>query len=144
MKNSAVFAADEPTPYAPNLKVAEFMGLIVESESTVASRVARRLGWPASEFPARLFLPCLPRWAVVPALLIRVAMPSVFAADLEVLTDAGNATTAREIRIAAQSLSYNPRRARSFIRDTLGIRCSGRRLLALLRETIGRHLDEEF
>lgn len=67
------------------------------------------------------------RWAL--PLLLRL-WPESFRRDLRELGVAGHATSPDDLKAVAAELRHDPREPRTFLRDTLGVRVSGRQLLA--------------
>ncbi|MCW5556921.1 MAG: hypothetical protein KIT22_03640 [Verrucomicrobiae bacterium] len=57
--------------------------------------------------------------------------PGLFDRDLVVIRRAANATSREEVREQAQDLGNGMLYRRSLVRDTIGVRASGRRLVAL-------------
>jgi hypothetical protein len=57
--------------------------------------------------------------------------PKAFAQDVSVVEDALNATRPEQVKLAIADLHDPARRRRVFWRDSLGLRVSGRRLLAV-------------
>ena len=96
--------------------------------------ICRLRGWPPEQFVEKAFWKCLQPWAVPFAALLWPLRRRVFAQDFDVLRDIANATTTPEVNSAANSLRHDPRHDPSFIRNSLGIRVSGRRLTALIQE----------
>ena len=69
------------------------------------------------------------RWRWV-AILFLHWWPKAFKRDLGGLTSIGNSRSLDELTVAATELLHNPREPRTFLRDGLGVRVSGRQLLA--------------
>lgn len=109
-------------------------------EATVPSfrdAFARGFGVSPDEFERTAFVQCVPWWCrPVAALLVRWE-PGWFALDLQVLRDVARATSLDEIRLLAGDFRGGVRHRFSFVRDCLGIRASGRRLMAMARRVIG-------
>ena len=70
-----------------------------------------------------------PGWRLAVPLLLRL-WPAAFRRDLRELTVAGRATSPDDLKAVAAELRHDPREPRTFLRDTLGVRVSGRQLLA--------------
>lgn len=69
-----------------------------------------------------------PGWRWVLPLLLRL-WPTAFRRDLRELGVAGHATSPDDLKAVAAELRHDPREPRTFLRDTLGVRVSGRQLL---------------
>ena len=103
------------------------------AETPCGELICQRFGWPKEQFLEKAFWRCLPKFAVPFAAILWPWRTRVFARDFEALRDVAAATTTLEINFAANSLRHDPRFNPSFIRDSLGIRVSGRRLNALVQ-----------
>ena len=108
-------------------------GVISAPETPCGELICQRLAWPKDQFVERAFWRCLPKFAVPFAAILWPWRNRIFARDFEALRDVATATTTLEINFAANSLRHDPRYSPSFIRDSLGIRVSGRRLNALVQ-----------
>ena len=75
-------------------------------------------------------------WSWLAPVCVR-AFPQWFRRDLRELTVAGRAMTLEEIKEVASEFrrSHDPRESRTFVRDTLGFRISGRKLMAEAQRT---------
>ena len=109
------------------------------AETPCGELICQRFGWPKDQFLERAFWRCLPKPAIPFAAILWPWRARIFARDFEALRDVAAATTTLEINFAANSLRHDPRYNPSFIRDSLGIRVSGRRLNALVNSARSRN-----
>lgn len=79
----------------------------------------------------------LPGYRPLAFLLIRL-VPDWFSLDLEVLEDIGRSTRLDEVRELCGDFKVGVRHRPSFIRDTLGLRTSGRRVFAIAQQILGQ------
>lgn len=98
---------------------------------TLRHRLAKQLACDPSAVGGWALLECVPPTKRPIYRLARWIQPAVFAQDLSVVEDALNALRPEEVKLAIADLHDPARRRRVFWRDTLGLRVSGRRLLAL-------------
>ncbi len=103
-----------------------------ESPVTLRALYCRVHRCPAAEFERHLFGRTVRSpWGWVAPLVLRL-WPAPFQRDLRELAVAGHAVTPLELREVASEFrkGHDPRERRTFIRDTLGMRISGRKLMA--------------
>ena len=87
-------------------------------------------GCRPDEFERNLFRRAMRTpWGWLTPLLLRLWSLS-FRRDFRELTAAGHALSPGELTSLANEFRDNPREARTFLRDTFGVRVSGRKLLA--------------
>ncbi len=88
-------------------------------------------------FERRMFVRCVsPCYRPLAFVLIRL-VPDWFKLDLEVLEDIGRSTRLDEVRELCGDFKVGVRHRPSFIRDTLGLRTSGRRVFAIAQQILG-------
>jgi hypothetical protein len=85
---------------------------------------------PAEVAPWAL-LECVSPWKRPLYRVARWLQPRAFAQDVGVVEDALNASRPDQVKLAIADLHDPARRRRVFWRDSLGLRVSGRRLLAM-------------
>lgn len=93
-------------------------------------RLAADLGEASPGFERELLLRCMSPWKRPLARLVLALSPKVFQPDLEVMRDAGDTWTLDQVKALVVELK-KPRSGWSLVRDGLGIRASGRRLVHL-------------
>ena|SRR5690349_22136370 len=87
-------------------------------------------------FEAHLLPRALHRRAFPFKWIIRKAMPGFFEMELRTIRYLGNARTSEEFRAELDSYRSEYRRHGGFLRNTLAIRLSGKRLMDVLAETL--------
>ena len=98
---------------------------------------ARQQGCEPEAFERQLFVRCVsPGYRPLAFVLIRL-VPDWFNLDLEVLEDIGRSTRLDEVRELCGDFKVGVRHRPSFIRDTLGLRTSGRRVFAVAQQILG-------
>lgn len=98
---------------------------------------ARLNGCAPEAFERRMFVRCVsPGYRPLAFMLIRL-VPDWFSLDLEVLEDIGRSTRLDEVRELCGDFKVGVRHRPSFIRDTLGLRTSGRRVFAIAQQILG-------
>jgi hypothetical protein len=97
----------------------------------VKAGFCERYGCAPDEFERRVFWRCLYRHALPLAGVIWACNPEFFKTDLQAIRLIGTATSAREVLAEVNSLRDDPRTRSRFLRESLRIRISGKRLLRL-------------
>jgi len=98
---------------------------------------ARLQGCAPEAFERQMFVRCVsPGYRPLAFVLIRL-VPDWFKLDLEVLEDVGKSTRLDEVRELCGDFKVGVRHRPSFIRDTLGLRTSGRRVFAIAQQILG-------
>ena len=98
---------------------------------------ARLHGCTPEAFQQRMFVRCVaPGYRALAFVLIRLT-PHWFRLDLEVLEDIGQSTRLDEVRELCGDFKGGVRHRPSFIRDTLGLRTSGRRVFTIAQQILG-------
>ena len=98
---------------------------------------ARVHGCAPGAFERRMFVRCVsPGYRPLAFVLIRLS-PDWFKLDLEVLEDLGRSTRLEEVRELCGDFKVGVRHRPSFIRDSLGLRTSGRRVFAIAQQLLG-------
>ena len=106
-------------------------------QESLRNAYARLHGGPPEAFERRMFVRCVPpSYRPLAFVLIRLA-PDWFKLDLEVLEDIGRSTRLDEVRELCGDFKVGVRHRPSFIRDTLGLRTSGRRVFAIAQQILG-------
>lgn len=103
--------------------------------ATFRESAEERLGWNKADFEAKAFLASLDPF---PRLLARLVWPlrsRFFGEDIAVMTKVADLTNYNDVFQIAQGFA-DARRDRKFVRDALGLRPRGRRLLALARDVL--------
>jgi hypothetical protein len=103
--------------------------------ATFREAASEELGWKKEDFEAKAFLHCLDPF---PRFVARVLWPwrdRLFREDIAAMRMVSELTNYNDIFQIAQSFG-DARRDHSFLRDQMGIRPRGRRLLALSREIL--------
>ncbi|MBL9173039.1 MAG: hypothetical protein JNL10_05850 [Verrucomicrobiales bacterium] len=93
-------------------------------------------GIVAERFEVHLFLRSVPPLRRPVARLLLLLRPSVFERDFATLREVALATSADEVRQTVVDLRGGPLYRSSMIRDHLGIRASGRRLVNMARRIL--------
>ena len=99
---------------------------------TFQQRYCRLHNCPADSFERHIFRRAVQwPWGWLAPVCVG-AFPHWFRRDFRELTVAGRAVTLQEIKEVASEFrkGHDPREARTFVRDTLGFRISGRKLMA--------------
>ncbi len=99
---------------------------------TFQQRYCRWHGCTADAFERHIFRRAVQwPWGWLAPVFVR-AFPHWFRRDFRELTVAGRAVTLQEIKEVASEFrkGHDPRESRTFVRDTLGFRISGRKLMA--------------
>lgn len=102
---------------------------------TFREAAAEEFGWDKEAFEAKVFLHCLETF---PRILARILWPwrdRFFRVDLAAIGLVADLTSYNDVFQVAQGFA-DSHRDRGFLRDTLGLRPRGRRLLALARELL--------
>jgi hypothetical protein len=97
---------------------------------------ARRFSRSPESFEREVFVRCVPPWYRPVAWAIIRWVPAWFSQDWQVLQDVARATSLEEVRVLSGDFRGGIRHRRSLIRDRIGFRVSGRRLLALARHVL--------
>jgi hypothetical protein len=92
---------------------------------------SRRTGIAPQQFERVLFSLCLPWWKRPAALLIRRVWPRAFAPDFAVLAESGDAHAVFQVSSIANDLRVRVEEGINPVRNWLGLRISGRRLVEL-------------
>ncbi len=98
---------------------------------TLRHRLAKQLACDASAVGSWALLECVSPTKRPLYRLARWIQPSAFTQDVSVVEDALNALRPEQVKLAIADLHDPARRRRVFWRDSLGLRVSGRRLLAV-------------
>ncbi|MBX3732441.1 MAG: hypothetical protein KF791_07575 [Verrucomicrobiae bacterium] len=96
----------------------------------------RRARVPESQFERELFLRCVPPLQRPAARLLLWLDAGLFRRDLETIRTVSVAASADEVRDTAGELGGGMLYRRTWVRDTLGIRASGRRLVAIAKQVM--------
>lgn len=97
---------------------------------------ARDTGLPAPEFERALFLRCVPPIQRPVARVLLWLNPGVFDRDLATMREVAVATSSEDVRLAARDLRGGGFYQRNLLRDAIGVRASGRRLVAIARRVL--------
>lgn len=97
---------------------------------------ARRFSRSPESFEREVFVRCVPPWYRPVAWAIIRWVPSWFSQDWQVLQDVARAASLEEVRVLSGDFRGGIRHRRSLIRDRIGFRVSGRRLLQLARHVL--------
>lgn len=103
--------------------------------ATFREAAAEEFGWKTKDFEANAFLHCLDPF---PRFIARVLWPwrdRLFREDIAAMRLVSELTNYNDIFQIAQSFG-DARRDQNFLRDRMGVRPRGRRLLALAREIL--------
>jgi len=103
--------------------------------ATFRESAEEHLGWDKEDFEAEAFLACLDPF---PRLLARLVWPfkaQLFGEDIAAMSKVADLTSYNDVFQVAQGFA-DARRDRKFLRDAMGIRPRGRRLLSLAREVL--------
>lgn len=103
--------------------------------ATFREAAATEYGWAPEDFEAKVFLHCLEPFPRLLARILRLGRDRFFQADLAAIGLVADLTNYNDIFQVAQSFG-DSHRDRTFLRDTLGLRPRGRRLLSLARELL--------
>ncbi len=98
---------------------------------------SRRNGIAPEQFEGVIFARCLTWWKRPAALLIRSVWPRAFAPDFAVISEAGDAHAVFQVSSIANDLRVRKEDGVNPVRDWLGLRISGRRLV----EVAASHLQ---
>lgn len=98
---------------------------------TLRQRLARLRACEVAEVGSWALLECVSPWKRPAYRLARWLEPKAFSQDVSVVEDALNATRPDQVKLAIADLHDPARRRAVFWRDSLGLRVSGRRLLAI-------------
>jgi len=98
---------------------------------TLRQRLAVLRACEPAEVGAWALLECVYPWKRPLYRFACAVHPKAFAQDVSVVEDALNATRPEQVKLAIADLHDPARRRRVFWRDSLGLRVSGRRLLAV-------------
>ena len=102
---------------------------------TFREKACARYGWEPGNFVSKTLRHCVRPWQLP---LVWMAWPwrrRIYAADLQLIERVAEMTSYNDIYHVAQDFA-DSRRARNFVRDFLGIRPHGRRLLAMARDSM--------
>ncbi len=98
---------------------------------------ARNYRLDPAAFERAVFVRCLPAWCRPVGFILIRCVPSWFRLDLQILEDVSRAGSLEEVRVLSGDFRSGIRQGSSPVRDWLGIRVSGRRVMALAREVMG-------
>ena len=98
---------------------------------TLRQRLATLRACEPAEVSPWALMECVSPWKRPLYRLACWIQPKAFAQDVSVVEDALNATRPEQVKLAIADLHDPARRRRVFWRDSLGLRVSGRRLLAV-------------
>jgi hypothetical protein len=101
------------------------------SSMTLRQRLAELRSCEPAEVGPWALLECVSPWKRPQYRLARWLHPRAFTQDVSVVEDALNATRPEQVKLAIADLHDPARRRPLFWRDSLGLRVSGRRILAL-------------
>lgn len=97
---------------------------------------ARNRHLDPAAFERVVFVRCLPAWCRPLGFVLIRCVPSWFNRDLQILQDVSGASSLEEVRALSGDFRGGVRHRSSLVRDWLGIRVSGRRVLALACEVM--------
>lgn len=100
------------------------------------SAFARTFSRSPESFEREVFVRCVPPWYRPVAWAIIRWVPAWFSQDWQVLQDVARATSLEEVRVLSGDFRGGIRHRRSLIRDRIGFRVSGRRLMGLARQVL--------
>lgn len=103
--------------------------------TTFREAAKERLGWDRADFEAKAFLASLDPFPRLVARLVWPMKSRFFGEDIALMAKVADLRSYNEVFQIAQAFA-DARRDRKFIRDTLGLRPRGRRLLALARDVL--------
>ena len=103
-------------------------------EKTFRELYSDRFGCPAEVFETRVFWRTLHRRSLPLALLVYLFDRDFFRLDLLAIRQLGVTQSAREFRAEVDLFCSEYRMQRSFLRKTLRLRISGRRLMQVLNQ----------
>jgi hypothetical protein len=103
--------------------------------ATFRETAAEEFGWKTEDFEAKAFLHCLDPFPRFIARLLWLWRDRLFREDIAAMRMVSELTNYNDIFQIAQSFG-DARRDQSFLRDRMGVRPRGRRLLALAREIL--------
>jgi len=103
--------------------------------ATFREAAAEEYGWDKEDFEAKVFLQCLETFPRILARILWLWRDRFFKADLAAIGLVADLTSYNDVFQVAQSFA-DSHRDQGFVRDTLGLRPRGRRLLALARELL--------
>ncbi len=105
---------------------------------TFKTRACEVFRWPPEQFSRRLFWLCLHRRALPFAKPILLVKPSFFALDFALLDEVAEINDANELVQDINSFRDDCRMKYRFCHETLRLRISGRRLMALYHQVSRR------
>lgn len=97
----------------------------------------RSAGIPEERFEVHLFLRCVPPLRRPLARILLRIKRSIFERDFTTLRAVAAATSVDEVRRAARDLRGGPLYRSHWVRDRVGVRASGRRLVVIASEVLG-------
>lgn len=103
--------------------------------ATFREAAAEEYGWKPQDFEAKAFLHCLDPFPRFIARVLWLWRDRLFREDIAAMRMVSDLTSYNDIFQIAQSFG-DARRDQSFLRDKIGVRPRGRRLLALAREIL--------
>jgi|GEM_PF-509735 len=103
--------------------------------ATFREAAAQEFGWKTEDFEAKAFLHCLDPFPRFMARVLWLWRDRLFREDIAAMRMVSELTNYNDIFRIAQSFG-DARRDHSFLRDKVGVRPRGRRLLALAREIL--------
>lgn len=103
--------------------------------ATFREAAAEEYGWKTEDFEAKAFLHCLDPFPRFIARTLWLWRDRLFREDIAAMRMVSELTNYNDIFQIAQSFG-DARRDQSFLRDKIGVRPRGRRLLALAREIL--------
>ena len=101
-----------------------------------------RYGWRPEGFERRTFFHCVSAWQRPAAWILWPWRERFFRADLSLIERIGTMTSYNDVYQVAQDFA-DSRRQRGFVRDVLGVRPHGRRLLSMARDSLPGRMRRE-
>lgn len=103
-------------------------------DSTLLERFARQRGVTPEAARGQMLVRSLARWRVPFIGLLNVIQPDALRIDRAFVDDVGRCRSIKEVEHAVEIFRYRSRGDTSWIRNRLGFRASGRRVLDLAEE----------
>lgn len=107
-------------------------------ELTLLERFAERKGVAPAVAREKLFAATIPGWRRPMVRLIGLLVPDAFRLDRSFVEDAGRGRSLREVEHAIEIFRYRSQGEKSWVRNQLGFRASGRRVVELAAKLFAR------
>ncbi len=107
-------------------------------ELTLLERFAEQQGVAPDIARKQLFAATIPGWRLRFVWLFGLIVPAAFRLDRSFVEDAGRSRSLREVEHAVEIFRYRSQGEKSWIRNQLGFRASGRRVVELAATLFAR------